>query len=50
MANMANYKTLYIEDDKIPRVFDSHETFIEPDKRFGGYQEMHTWVKRPPVS
>ena len=49
MANLATYKTLYIEDDKLPRVFDSHETFVEPDKRYGDHQEMYTWVKLPPV-
>ena len=50
MVNVAAYKTLFIADDQIPRVFDSYETFIEPDKRHGGHQEIYTWVKLPPVS
>ena len=50
MTNMANYKTLYIADDQIPRVFDSHETFVEPDKGYGDHQKIYTWVKLPPVS
>ena len=50
MINVTTYKTLFIANDQILRVFDNYETFIESDKRHEKHQKIYTWIKLSSVN